>query len=80
MLHTWKIVIRPDPEAPDLAQGWALARSQAEALALVGHPAALAFPSAAQWPGQPGSRLSWSNGGAAVLASIAADRRGAVLH
>lgn len=80
MPQTWKVIIRPDPEAPDLAQGWALARSRAEALALVGHPAAMAFPVAAQWPGKPGSRLDWTNGGEVHLRAVATEGAGVILH
>lgn len=57
----WKIVIRPNPQEPDLAQGYALAATMEEALAMVGHNDANAFPHRDLWPGRADERLCWSN-------------------
>ena len=32
------------------------------ALALAGHPEAVALPTEAMWPGAPGERVCWVNG------------------
>ena len=43
-MPVWKVVLRPDQDEADLAQGYALAETCEEALALVDHPDGLAFP------------------------------------
>ena len=35
VMRVWKVCIRPDLEAPDLAQGYVLAESKDDALAVV---------------------------------------------
>lgn len=62
MIHVWRIFDRPDPEAPDRRQGYVLASSESEALALAGNSGlvAVAAPGKA-WPGYPGERVFWSN-------------------
>ena len=57
----WKVCIRPDPEAPDLAQGYVLAADKKDAFATVDHPDAEVFEvdSAMPWPGKVGERLVW---------------------
>ena len=62
-MRVWKIVIRPDSEAPDLAQGYALAETAQKARAMVDHPATLVFEMHPEtsWPGEPNSRLVWSS-------------------
>ena len=42
-MHVWKVCIRPDPEAPDLAQGYVLAADREDAFATVDHPDAEVF-------------------------------------
>ena len=62
-MQVFKVVIRPDPEAPDTRQGWALAPDHATALYLAG-PDALAFASTCQWPGprvDQGPSVFWTN-------------------
>lgn len=62
MLTVWKIVVRPDPELPDRAQGWALAETEAEALRPAGSDDAIAFPYPRKiWPGSEGCVVSWCN-------------------
>lgn len=61
MLHTWKICIRPDPNAPDVRQGYVLALNEGEALQIAGDGHAKAFPLRCLWPGAAGERLCWSN-------------------
>ena len=58
-MRVWKICIRPDPELPDLAQGYALAETAEEAAALVDHPDCHVFEKHPNmlWPGEPGTRL-----------------------
>ena len=64
MAPVWKTCVRPDPELPDIAQGYVRAESADEALALIGHPAALAFPCADEGALAPGEALCWIYGGA----------------
>ncbi len=42
-MHVFKVCIRPDPEEPDLAQGYVLAADREEAFATVDHPDAEVF-------------------------------------
>ena len=42
-MPVWKVCIRPDPEAPDLAQGYVLAADREDAFATVDHPDAEVF-------------------------------------
>jgi hypothetical protein len=60
-MRVWKIVIRPDPEARDLAQGYAWARTAQEARNLVDEPDVLVFEKHPDmmWPGSPAKRLIW---------------------
>ena len=60
-MHVWKVCIRPDPEAPDIAQGYVLAADKKDAFATVDHPDAEEFEadSAMPWPGHVGERLVW---------------------
>lgn len=62
-MRVWKIVIRPDPDAPDLAQGYAWARTAQEAPNLVEEPDVLVFQMHRDmmWPGNPEKRLIWSS-------------------
>ena len=57
----WKIVVRPDPALPHVAQGWAMARDRESALRLAGQPMALAYPCRKAWPGKPGECLAWES-------------------
>ena len=58
-MPVFKICIRPDPEAPDLAQGYVLATDRDDALATVDHPDAEVFETAMPWPGYSGQRVVW---------------------
>lgn len=63
MLRVWKLHIRPDPDAPDMGQGYAIAASGEEARLLAGNPPGLlVFETRPEtlWPGQPGRRAEWS--------------------
>ena len=62
MTKVWKIVVRRAFDEPDLAQGWAKAATQGEALALANSGDARAFLSDCRWPGPPDEVLFWSNG------------------
>ncbi len=42
-MHVWKVCIRPDPGAPDVAQGYVLAANKKDAFAIVDHPDAEVF-------------------------------------
>lgn len=56
MQIVWKFVIRPEPDEPDEAQGYVLAKDEAEALGLVNDPAAQVFPYPEKvWPGSTGT-------------------------
>ncbi len=61
-MKVWKVIVRPDEGLPNKAQGWALAETEQDALAMVGHPCARAFPSSQPWPGSPLTQIYWSNG------------------
>ena len=57
-MHVWKVCIRPDPEAADVAQGYVLAADEQDAFAIVDHPDAEVFETdpAMPWPGHAGQR------------------------
>jgi hypothetical protein len=62
-MQVWKVIIRPDPLLPDLAQGYALAETEHDARQMAGHPDAMAFPKhpLTPWPGEPGKRIMWTS-------------------
>lgn len=62
-MRIWKIVIRPDTDEADLAQGYARADTCEDALALADHPHALAFPMHPDkaWPGKADTCIAWVN-------------------
>ena len=63
MPRVLKLVVRPDPEAPDTGQGHAWAETAEDAALLAGPiPHLLVFekPAGMLWPGHPGEVLDWS--------------------
>lgn len=50
-MRVYKVFIRPDPDGPDIRQGWARAATEGCALALADHRDALALPSRCIWLG-----------------------------
>ncbi len=60
-MPVWKVCIRPDPEAPDLALGYVLAAGKKDAFAAVDHPDAEVFEAdtVMPWPGHVGECLVW---------------------
>lgn len=61
MTHVWKIVVRPDPELPDFGQGYALAETKEEAIAMAGCPHTMAAISLVQdWPGALSQKFFWT--------------------
>ena len=63
-MQVWKVIIRPDPQAPDLAQGYALAEKRKDVYERVGHPDTMVFWQHLQtpWPGEPGETLMLTSG------------------
>lgn len=65
MPRVWKLIVRPDPEAPDTGQGYAFAETAEEARVLAGDiPHLLVFEKhpLMRWPGPPGDVIDWSWG------------------
>ena len=65
MPRVWKLVVRPDPEAPDRGQGYAYAETAEEAAILAGDiPHLIVFEKHERmlWPGPPGDVICWSYG------------------
>lgn len=58
------MVIRPDVQRADLAQGYALAETREEVYEMVDHPDAMVFWKHPEtpWPGKHGERLIWTSG------------------
>ena len=73
-MRVWKVCIRPDPVAPDLAQGYVLAADKKDAFATVDHPDAEVFEAepAMPWLGHAGERIVWVTRPLAV--SVRSDR------
>lgn len=63
-MQVWKVVIRPDPQKADLAEGFALAASESEVHAMVDHPDAPVFwqHPRTPWPAEPGETLMRTSG------------------
>jgi len=61
MTLVWQITVRPDPKIPDFGQGFALAETEAEAIALSGcpHTEAIRLPNII-WPSSSGVRFVWT--------------------
>ena len=64
-MPVFKVIDRPDPDAPDRAQGWVMADSEAEARAVVSaylpteaRPLFFSFETKI-WPGPPGTPVWW---------------------
>ena len=67
MTPVWKICFRSDSDRPDIAQGYAQAETKTEALALVGHPDALAYRDHDVWSGSPDTRVFFTSGNRDVV-------------
>lgn len=61
LMTVWKIVIRHSMDEADRRQGWALAQTQGDALALADDPDAVAIETNKAWPGPTAARFFWSN-------------------
>lgn len=61
MSQVWRIVVRPYEDLPDFGQGYALADTEVEAIAMSGCPHTLAAPRLNQeWPGALDQRFFWT--------------------
>ena len=59
-MPVWKAVVRPDPECPDVRQGYVRADDEDKARRLVGDDVLLFAKPGMIWPGAPGAAVDWT--------------------